>query len=207
MSKKTFWSNFQITDRESCERAIRNGGVAGFISAGITAIFSVIGFFIQSSNADLNYLIDPWTVVDAIFVFFLSIFIFRKSRVASTLIFIYFTVSKIIIWIEIGVPKSFIISIIFFLYFTTAMRGTYIWHKKYRGDKIQHTSDHHQSQIDVNGSSINKEVSLEQLEGEIIEKKAVKTLSCSLCDFTISEQDFAEDTLICPDCGSVLSSD
>lgn len=138
--KKAFLSNFQITDRESCEKAIRNGGVAGLISAGITAIFSGIGFFIQSSNSDLNYLIDPWTIVDALFVLVLSLFIFRKSRVASTLLFIYFTVSKIIMWIELGVPRSFILSIIFFLYFTTAMRGTYIWHTKYLEIKVQKTA-------------------------------------------------------------------
>ncbi len=135
--KKSFFSSFEITDRESCEKAIRNGGVAARISAGITAIFGLLGFFIQSSDANLSYMLDPWILLDVIFVVVLAIFIFRKSRVASTLLLVYFSVSKVIMWIDLGALRGIFLSIVFFLYFLTAMRGTYAWHSKYRDFPVE----------------------------------------------------------------------
>jgi hypothetical protein len=139
MSKemKGGWSTFKITDRESCEKAIRNGGVAALISACITAIFGIVGFFTQSSNADMNYLLDPWILLDVILIMVLAIFIFRKSRVASTLLLIHFVVSKAIMWIDLEAPKGIILSIIFFLYYVKAMRGTYIWNSKYHENTVK----------------------------------------------------------------------
>jgi hypothetical protein len=55
--KKSLMSHFKIADRSSCEKAIKNGGIAALISAGITAIFAGFGFFTTSSNKDLAYLL------------------------------------------------------------------------------------------------------------------------------------------------------
>ncbi len=130
--KKSFFSSFEIADRESCEKAIRNGGIAALISAGVTALFGILGFFIESSDANLGYMLDPWILLDVIFVVILSIFVFRKSRVASTLLLVYFIISKVIMWMDLGAPKGIFLSLIFFLFYLTAMRGTYAWHSKYR---------------------------------------------------------------------------
>lgn len=135
--KKGFWSGFEITDRESCEKAIRNGGIAALVSAAITAILGVLGFFTQSSNADLNYLLDPWILLDVGLIVVLAIFIFRKSRVASTLLLVYFVASKLIMWIDLGAPKGFLVAMIFLLYYFTAMRGTYLWNSTYRDVAVQ----------------------------------------------------------------------
>lgn len=135
--KKGFWSSFEITDRESCEKAIRNGGIAALVSAAITAILGVLGFFTQSSNADLNYLLDPWILLDVGLIVVLAIFIFRKSRVASTLLLVYFVASKLIMWIDLGAPKGFLVAMIFLLYYFTAMRGTYLWNSTYRDVAVQ----------------------------------------------------------------------
>jgi len=130
--KKSFWEMFSITDRTSCEKAIRNGGIAAMISAGITSVFAGIGFFTSSSNKDLAYLLDPWMAVDVLFIVILGIFIFRKSRVAATIMVLYFSVSKAIIWYDMGKARGLAMSLIFFLFYFTAMRGTYIWHKSYK---------------------------------------------------------------------------
>ena len=129
--KKNFFSNFVISDQESCEKAIRNGGIAALISAGVTAIFGILGFFIQT-DGDLGYLLDPWILLDVVFVIVLAICVFRKSRVASTVLFVYFIISKVIMWMDPGAPRGIFLSIIFFLFYLTAMRGTYAWHSKYR---------------------------------------------------------------------------
>ena len=130
--KKSFFDAFKIEDRDSCIKAIKNGGIAAMISAGITAIFGVAGFFTASENQDLNYFLDPWILIDVAFIVILGIFIFRKSRVASTLLVIYFVSAKALLWYELGKPTGLFISIIFLLYYVAAMKGTYIWHSTYR---------------------------------------------------------------------------
>jgi hypothetical protein len=132
--KKSFLDAFTITDRMSCEKAIRNGGIAAMISAGITAIFAGIGFVTSSSNKDMAYLLDPWMMVDVVLIVILGIFIFRKSRVASTVMVLYFVVSKAIMWYDMGKAQGLLMSLIFLLYYFTAMRGAYIWHKSYKDD-------------------------------------------------------------------------
>lgn len=111
-----------------CTKAIKNGGIAAMISAAITGGFAIAGFFTNSSSNDLNYFLDPWILVDAVLIVVLGIFIFRKSRVAATLMVIYFVGSKLLMWAEMGEPKGLPMTIIFLLFYVTAMRGTYIWH-------------------------------------------------------------------------------
>ena len=134
--KNSFWGAFSITDRASCEKSIRNGGITAMISAGITAVFAGIGFFTSSSNKDLAYLLDPWLTVDVVLILILGIFIFRRSRAAATIMLLYFAVSKAIMWYDMGNVKGLFVSIIIFKFYFTAMRGTYIWHKSYKNEHL-----------------------------------------------------------------------
>jgi len=129
--KKSFMDSFRINDRLSCSKAIRNGGIAAMVSAGVTAIFAGIGSFVTSSNKNLAYFLDPWLFLDVALLIILGIFVFRKSRIASTLLVIYFAISKAIFWYDTGKLQGLFVSIIFFLYYVTAMIGTYIWHSSY----------------------------------------------------------------------------
>ena len=135
--KKSFWGSFAITDRESCAKAIRNGGIAAMISAAISCAFALSGFFKSSSDKGLNYLLDPWVLLDAVLIVVLGIFIFRKSRIAATLMVVYFAGSKLLMWAETGEPKGLLVTLIFLLLYVTAMRATYIWHSKYREAPIR----------------------------------------------------------------------
>jgi hypothetical protein len=129
---RSIFDSFKIQDRESCAKAIRNGGIAAMISAGITGIFGIAGFFANTTNRELSYFMDPWILIDVVLIVILGIFVFLKSRIAATLLVIYFVVAKIIMWMELGSPKGLLMTIIFFLYYVTAMIGTYLWHGKYR---------------------------------------------------------------------------
>lgn len=130
--RQSFWDTFRLRDRYSCEKAIRNGGVAAFISAAVTGVFALAGLFINTSDANLAYLMDPGLMLDVVLIVVMGIFVFRKSRTASTLLVLYFVASKILLWSELGRLQGLWMSILFFLYFLTAMRATYIWHSSYR---------------------------------------------------------------------------
>ena len=129
--KKSFLDSFKINDPESCAKAIKTGGIAAMISAALTGIFGIIGLFTSSSNKNLNYLLDPWILVDVALIIVLGIFIFRKSRTAATLLILHFVSSKLIMWSDLGEPKGLFMSLIFLFFYGNAMRGTYLWHAKY----------------------------------------------------------------------------
>ena len=64
--QKTRYFGWPINDRDSCYQAIRNGAIAAFISAGITAAFAAVGLFIDDSEGDRFFLFDPVNLIDAL---------------------------------------------------------------------------------------------------------------------------------------------
>ena len=134
IEKKSFFNSFEINDKESCTKAIKNGGIAAMISATITALFGVAGLFTSSDNEEIKYYLDPWILVDSFLIVVLGFFIFRKSRVAATLMVIYFAGGKLISWYDLGKATGLLMSLIFFAYYFNAMRGTYIWHSTYNNN-------------------------------------------------------------------------
>jgi hypothetical protein len=88
---------------------------------------------VRSSDPKLRYVMDPWSLVDVALIAVLAGYVFRKSRVASTLLVVYFALNKIVMWVDLGTSAAgLILPIVFMLYYVTAMRGTYLWHSKYR---------------------------------------------------------------------------
>jgi hypothetical protein len=101
----------------------------------------IVGFFVKSDDAVLHSLLDPWSMVDVVLIVVLAAFIFRKSRVASTLMFVYFVASKLLQLAEgAGASAGMIVAVFFALYFFTAMRATYLWHSKYRHEPVPDTA-------------------------------------------------------------------
>jgi hypothetical protein len=126
------FSAFTFDDQASCEKAIRNGGIAALISAGLTAVFASIGLFTTSNDPGVRMHLNPWLFVDVGILLVLAYFIFRKSRTAATLTFAYFVFSKATTWYEAGTPKGLFLAIVFFLFYFTAMRATFVWHRRYK---------------------------------------------------------------------------
>ncbi|HQR20385.1 MAG TPA: zinc ribbon domain-containing protein [Burkholderiaceae bacterium] len=120
-----------MEDRASCEKAIRNGAFAAMISAVLAAGFGLAGFFTSSTNATLNYLLDPWILLDVVLLVVLAVFVLRKSRVAATLLVVYFVAAKLMMWAELGKATGLPMTIIFLYFYANAMRGTFKWHTQY----------------------------------------------------------------------------
>jgi hypothetical protein len=104
---------------------IRNGWIAACISGCMTLMLALISIF-----SDLTLSHDAWSLIDVTLTFGLAVGIFYRSRVASTITFIYFLLSKIVIYIQLGqLTGWFIITIIFFYIYGKAMIATYKVHK------------------------------------------------------------------------------
>lgn len=125
-------SVYVLGTKEACEKAIKYGWIAAVIAASITFIFAILGFFIHSDNPTIQYAFDPLLLIDAVLIAVLAVFIFRKSRVAATLLFIYFVASKIMIWMDTHSFSGGILAVLFIFLFGNAARATFIWHSKYK---------------------------------------------------------------------------
>ena len=125
---------FKINSQEDCKEAIREGGIAAIISMTLTFIFSLIGFFTKSSDTDINYFLDPWSMIDVILMIILIIFIFKKSRVATTFMFFYFLISKIIQWYSLSNLQGLFMALVFLFFYFNAMYASFIWHLKYKNN-------------------------------------------------------------------------
>ena len=130
-------SIYVLGTKEACEKAIKYGWIAGAISATITAIFAILGFFIHSDNPTVQYAFDPLLLIDAVLIAVLAFFIFKKSRVAATLLVIYFVASKIMIWMDTHTFSGGLLAVLFIFLFGNAARATFIWHSKYKNPPQQ----------------------------------------------------------------------
>ncbi|GAA5188915.1 hypothetical protein [Ferrimonas gelatinilytica] len=135
--KESFKDQMKMETQELCEAAIKNGWIAGLISLVLTLIFSTAGFFTQSDNETLNYFLDPWLMIDVVLIAILTLFIYKKSRTAATLMFIYFVISKFSQWYDLGTVQGLPMALIFMYFYFNAMRGTFIWHSKYKNQDTE----------------------------------------------------------------------
>ena len=76
--------------KRKCERKIRNGGILALVAAALTAAASVAGIVVESSDRATAQFLDPAGLIDALLLLILGVFVLRKSRIASTLLVVYF---------------------------------------------------------------------------------------------------------------------
>ena len=131
-NKATIKDQMKMDTQELCEAAIRNGWIAVLISLGITLIFGAVGFFAESDDEVLNYFLDPWLMVDVVLMAIMAFFIYKKSRTAATLMFVYFVLSKFTQWYELGSFQGLPMALVFIYFYFNAMRGTFLWHSNYK---------------------------------------------------------------------------
>jgi len=136
----SFQDRFKMDTQELCEAAIRQGWITALVSMGITLLFSSIGFFTQSDNETPNYFLEPWLLIDVVLMAVMAFFIYKKSRTAATLMFVYFVTSKLVQWYDLGNVQGLPLAMIFMYFYFNAMRGTFIWHSKY--NKQQASPNH-----------------------------------------------------------------
>jgi len=114
-------------DKAEAIKAAKNGAVAAIISGGVTLGITIIALF---SNTDGDFVLwnDPSNIVDVILIFGCAFGMYRNSRSAAVIIFIYFILSKIIIGLSMGhIPG--LLSLIFLYYYGKAIQGTFAFHR------------------------------------------------------------------------------
>ena len=106
-------------DLEKAESAIKIAWIAGLISGVLTLIFALIP----------EDMIRLWALVDVLLIFGLTFGIYKRSRVCSILMLLYFVFSKLLMWGEMGRAAGLPIAMIFGFFFFHGIRGTFAYHK------------------------------------------------------------------------------
>lgn len=115
-------------NREEAIKATKNGAIAACISAFITLLFVLYAIF---SNDNKSFAIwnDPSIFFDIIIIFCCAFGIYKKSRFAAVLIFVYFIFAKIVIGIESGKFSGIGMGIVFLYFYGKAIQGAFAFHK------------------------------------------------------------------------------
>lgn len=105
------------------EKKIRNAWILGLISGFTTLLFTLMAATSEGGTADFQgTTVSLWYLLDVFLIFLLTFGIYRKSRVAAIGMFIYFLLSKLMIWsvgLSVAGPSVLpgILTGIVFLYF------------------------------------------------------------------------------------------
>src|SRR5262245_35407815 len=113
---------------QNAEKKIKGGWVCSLISAFLTLLFALLGNSGVQIDAYNNY--NLFNLLDVFILSVCTFGIYRKSRVASTSMLVYFLGNKIWMWwghLPGGI--GIILSLILIYFYFEAMRGTFIYHR------------------------------------------------------------------------------
>ena len=115
---------------EKAKKAIRNGWIAAIISGVWTLVLSLTAAFGFTRLG----------IPDACLVLGLAFGVYKKSRVAAVILFVYWVAGKILEMPEmLGEPTQLIgfllVSIVFACFFFYGMRGTFAYHRIAKEEK------------------------------------------------------------------------
>lgn len=98
-------------------------------SAVFTLIFSVAGFFQTSETELIQYLLDPYAMIDVVLMFVLAFFIYKLHLWAAITLIIYQLLSSYVIYSETAHFPSAVVALKLLLFISTC-RGIYLLNKQ-----------------------------------------------------------------------------
>lgn len=124
-------------NKEQALESINRGFIAAIFVGLVTTGFGIYGLWIGLNSHNLWNDVS-FGIFDGILIFICSYFIYRKSRLASTLFFIYFIMSKIYLSVLLGKLAGLGLGLIFIYFFFRAMQGTFAYHKIEKAENIEY---------------------------------------------------------------------
>lgn len=109
-------------------KATRNGAIAACISAAMTLLVVLLAISIDFGGK-LALWNDPLNILDVFLILACAYGMYRKSRVASIVIFVYFIAAKVIIAIETQAYSGIGLAAVFLYFYGRAIQGSFTFHK------------------------------------------------------------------------------
>ncbi|WP_027253992.1 hypothetical protein [Photobacterium halotolerans] len=100
----------------------------------ISATLAIAGFFQTSSDARVQYMLDPWMLIDVFLLGVLTFFLYKRKLWAAIVFLIYHLVNLIIIYIELErFPGA--LGFLKLILFMAAVRSVYMVNKDSKEEK------------------------------------------------------------------------
>jgi hypothetical protein len=115
-------------NREEAIKDTHNGAIAACISGGLTLVIVLYALFSNDTNSFAIWN-DPSNFFDIILIFGCAFGIYKKSRFAAVLIFVYFIFAKIVIGFESGKFSGIGMGLVFLYFYGKAVQGSFTFHK------------------------------------------------------------------------------
>ena len=109
-------------------QATKNGSIAACISAAMTVLVALIAIS-TDAEGKFAFFNDPSIFIDIPLVLVCAFGIYKKSRVASVLFFLYFLAAKIIISIETQSYGGIVMALVFLYFCGKAVQGSFVYHR------------------------------------------------------------------------------
>lgn len=118
-------------------RATRHGAIAACVSGVMTIVVMAIAIA-TDAGGKLALFNDPLNLADAALVFICAFGMYKHSRLAAIVIFIYFIAAKAIISAESGSLSGLGISVIFLYFYGRAIYGAFTYHRLQREENPEY---------------------------------------------------------------------
>ncbi|MEP5764320.1 MAG: hypothetical protein ABJ308_06990 [Halieaceae bacterium] len=115
-------------DRNEAIAATKNGAIAATISGVLTLLVTAFAIY-SSADGDLAFFNDSTSFIDVAFLLVCALGVYRKSRAAAIVVFVYFIISKIIMGVSMGRVPGLAVSLIFLYFFGKAIQGSFVYHR------------------------------------------------------------------------------
>jgi hypothetical protein len=118
-----------ITDLATARSVGRQGAIAAFFCAAMTAFFAALAVGGVEGSQILN--IDAWALIDAALFFIIGICIWEMSRVFAVSGLLLYLLERVFMWAENPelASKGILISIFMVFAFVNGIRGTFAFHR------------------------------------------------------------------------------
>ena len=130
----SFSEELKLNSNMACEAAIMHTWIFSAISALVGTVMGLSGLFIENINVSpvVNYLAHPLALFDAALLFVLTFYIYKKSRVAVTILLIHFMLGKLTEYATVGFGWGLGFTLLLLFVYLNGARAMYIWHSKYK---------------------------------------------------------------------------
>ena len=115
-------------NKEGAIKATKNGAIVACISGAMTLAFTLYAIFSNNANS-FEIWNDSSNFYDILLVFGCAFGIYKKSRFASVILFIYFIIAKIVISIETGGYNGIFLGAVILYFYGRAIQGAFVFHK------------------------------------------------------------------------------
>ena len=124
-------------NKRDAEYALRNGAIAACILAAATTIFIIAGIafeIVRDRVRDRGIYFGAWNFLDVFIILACALGMYRKSRVATVMVFVYFLISRLDALNQHFSYFSFVIMVVVLFFYGKAIQGSFAFHRLQRAD-------------------------------------------------------------------------